>query len=183
LGQRAMTIHHSEFAARIARIEQGIGSARTTLYVGPDDTYQVVFGHARHAKRSAVPRAFANVGYPLTILVAFTVGVLANLCVRWISFYSDLPPPTSETIDYIMVMDFVIGMMASSIIGVFLRFGIRDYLGLRIAGILAGMVGLHNLVHLFPMAFERMFSPAWVGVMIGNTEPASLLVRGVSIAF
>jgi hypothetical protein len=178
-----MTIHHTDFAARISRIEQGIGSAKTTLYVGPDDAYQVVFGNARHAKHKRVPGTFQNLVYPLTILTAFAVGMLANLCVRWISFYSDLPPPNADNIDYMLTMDFVIAMMASSIIGVFFRFGIRDHIGLRVGGILAGMVGMHNLVHMYPSLFEHLFSPAWVGTMIGNTEPASLLVRGVSIAF
>ncbi len=178
-----MTAQNFEFAERLTRIQSGIGSAKTTLYVGPDDTYQVVFGRQGSGRKAGSRAALANLAYPLTILCAVLIGVLANICTRWISFYSDVPPPTADNIDYIMVMDFVIAMMASSIIGVICRFGIRAYIGLRIAGILGAMVGLHNLVHLYPALFEQIFSPAWVGAMLGNTEAGSLLIRGVSIAF
>jgi hypothetical protein len=183
MGHGAMTAQNFEFAERLSRIESGIGSAKTTLYVGPDDTYQVVFGRRGRKQKRRVRGTFGNMAYPLTIVLAVMVGVMGNLCSRWLSFYSDMPPPTADTIDYVMVMDFVIAMMASSILGVFCRFGIRDYIGLRIAGILGGMVGLHNLVHLYPARFEQLFSPAWVGTLMGNTEASSLLIRGVSIAF
>jgi hypothetical protein len=184
MGHGAMTAQNFEFTARLARIEAaGLGSAKTTLYVGPDDSYQVQYGRRGAAQNSGMRGVMGNMAYPLTIISAFLIGVLGNLCTRWISFVSDIPPPTAENIDMVMVMDFVIAMMAASIIGVICRFGIREYIGLRIAGILAGMVGLHNLVHLYPTAFDTIFSPAWVGALMGSTEPGSLLIRGVSIAF
>lgn len=39
----------ADFAARIARIEQGVGSSKRTLYVGVDETYRIPERMLRHA--------------------------------------------------------------------------------------------------------------------------------------
>lgn len=178
-----MTAQHFEFAARLSRIESGVGSSKSTLYVGPEESYVVSYPRRGRGQGGGLRDAVANATYPLTIIFAFLVGVLANIGTRMISFLSNAAAPTADNIDYLLVMDFVIAMMLSSIIGVIFRIGIKDYIGIRIAGVIAAMIGLHNLVHLYPQKFEMVFSPVWVGIVINNTEPNSLLVRGVSIAF
>ena len=178
-----MTAQHFEFAGRLARVQAGQGSFKSTLYVGPEEAYTVTFGRRGQRKNGALRNLFGNAAYPAIMIIAFSVGIAANIGARMISFVSRTAAPTANTIDYLMVMDFVLAMMLSSIIGVVFRIGIREHLGLRIAGILVGMAGLHNLVHQYPATFEVIFTPAWVGGIINSTEPYSLLIRGATIAF
>jgi hypothetical protein len=183
MGQGAMTAQNFEFAERLARINGGIGSAKTTLYVGPEDSYQVAYHTRGQSRRGGVGSVFGNALYPMTLALAILVGVVAQFGTRWLMLVSDTPAAIAENIDYQLIMDFALAMMLSSVIGVFCRFGIRDYIGLRTFGILVGMIAGHNLVHMFPRFFETLYSPAWVGSVINSTEANSLLLRGVSITF
>jgi predicted DNA-binding transcriptional regulator len=175
-----MSAQQSEFAARIARIEQGIGSSKTTLYVGLDETYAVKY---RQRGQSGKFQMAHNAAYPLTILLAFAVGVLSNAIARLAAFLSQGLPDGGTNLDYLMMMDFVTAMMLSLVIGACLGMNIRNFMAARSLGIVAGMLGLHNAVHLWPDLFARVYSTPWVGYILSTTEPRSLLWRGVSFVF
>jgi hypothetical protein len=179
-GQNAMSMCQTDFADRISRIEKGIGSSKTTLYVGLDETYSVSY-HARG--KAGKLDTVRNAGYPLSVLVAFILGLLSNAIARLAAFMSQgLPDGTANT-DHLMVMDFVTAMMLSVVIGACLGMNIRKFMVARSLGVVGGMLGLHNAVHIWPWLFEPVFTKLWVGYILSSTEARSLLWRGVSFTF
>lgn len=175
-----MSVHQTDFAARIARIEKGIGSSKTTLYVGLDETYAVTYrARGTHGTLDLAH----NAGYPLLVLLAFCVGLVSNALARLSVFMSQgLPDPTVGA-DMAMMMDFITAMMLSVVIGAVLGMNIRNFMMARSLGVVAGMFGLHNAVHIWPWLFEPVFSKLWVGYILSSTEARSLVWRGVSFAF
>lgn len=180
LGQNAMSVHQTDFAARIARIEKGIGSSKTTIYVGLDETYAVQY---RARGKNGTLDLARNAGYPLSVLLAFCIGVLSNGLSRLATFLSQGLPDGTINVDYAAMMDFITAMMLSVVIGACLGMNIRNFMVARSLGVVAGMFGLHNVVHQWPWLFEPIFSKLWVGYILSSTEARSLLWRGVSFAF
>jgi hypothetical protein len=180
LGRNAMSVHQTDFAARIARIEKGIGSSKTTIYVGLDETYAVQYRQRGNGGALDLAR---NAGYPLSVLLAFCIGIVSNVIARLAAFLSQGLPETGANADYMMMMDFITAMMLSVVIGACVGMNIRNFMAARSLGVVAGMFGLHNAVHLWPWAFEPVFSKLWVGYILSSTEARSLLWRGVSFAF
>jgi hypothetical protein len=180
LGQKAMSAQQTEFAARIARIEKGIGSSKTTLYVGLDETYAVRYRARGKGGKLDMAR---NAAYPLSVLVAFCVGVLSNAIARLAAVMSQGLPERGVNVDYLMMMDFITAMMLSLVIGACLGMNIRNFMVARSLGVVAGMLGLHNAVHMWPWLFEPIFTKLWVGYIMTSTEARSLVWRGVSFAF
>jgi hypothetical protein len=178
-----MSSHLLEFSARLARIESGIGSSKSTLYVGMDETYAVSYGQRGHGRGNSLADTFRNVGYPVTVLVAFLIGVAANVTARFVDFWLNGLPTASDNIDMQMAMDFGIALVVSSVLGMFFRIGIRDFVMMRLMGIGAGMLMLHNVVHTYPQHFETVFSPIWVSHVVSSTEAGSIVWCGVSIVF
>ncbi len=175
-----MSAQQTDFAARIARIEKGIGSSKTTLYVGLDETYAVNYGKRGASGKFQMAR---NASYPLTIAMAFCVGLLSNAIARLAAFLSTGLPKGNVNLDYLAMMDFVTAMMLSLVIGAVLGMNIRNFMAARSLGVVAGMLGLHNAVHLWPDLFARIYTTPWVGYILSTTEPRSLLWRGVSFVF
>jgi hypothetical protein len=180
LGQNAMSVHQTDFAARIARIEKGIGSSKTTIYVGLDESYAVTYRARGNGGKLDMAR---NAALPLTVLIAFGVGVLSNTLARLAAFLSQGLPEPGINVDYMMMMDFITAMMLSLVIGACLGMNIRNFMVPRSLGVVAGMLGLHNAVHVWPWLFEPVFSKLWVGYILTSTEARSLVWRGMSFAF
>jgi hypothetical protein len=175
-----MSVHQTDFAARIARIEKGIGSSKTTIYVGLDETFAV--SYRKHGSNGTLDLA-RNAGYPLSVLFAFCIGLLANATARLAAFLSQGIPDGSIDVDYTMMMDFITAMMLSVVLGAIVGMNLRNFMVARSLGVVGGMFGLHNAVHLWPWAFEPVFSKLWVGYILTSTEARSLVWRGVSFAF
>jgi len=179
-GQKAMSAQQTEFAARIARIEKGIGSSRTTVFVGLDEAYAV--SYRARGKNGSLDLA-RNALYPLSVLLAFGIGVSANALARLAAFLSQGIPDGSVNPDYAMMMDFITAMMLSVVIGAMLGMNLRNFMVARSLGVVSGMFGLHNAVHLWPWAFEPVFTKLWVGYILTSTESRSLVWRSVSFVF
>jgi hypothetical protein len=181
LGYRAMSPHQLEFSARLARIESGIGSSKSTLYVGMDETYAVNYGRRGQGRGNSVADTLRGIGYPVMVALAFMIGVAANVAARFVDFMWNGLPAASDNIDMQMAMDFGIALIVSSVLGLFFRIGIRDFVMMRLIGIAAGVLMLHNAVHAYPQYFETVFSPVWVSHIISSTDAGSVVWRGVSI--
>jgi hypothetical protein len=52
----------------------------------------------------------------------------------------------------------------------------------RLIGIAAATLALHNVVHAYPLYFEPVFSQLWVSHVVTSTDAGSIVWRGVSIA-
>ncbi len=178
-----MSLHQTEFSARLARIESGVGSSKSTLYVGMDETYSVSYGRRGAQKRgNSVADSIRNLGYPIMVILAFLVGVAANVAARLVEFRMNGLPTAADNIDVQMAINFGVALMIASVLGTVFRIGIRDFVMVRLMGIAAGVLGLHNVVHAYPQYFEQVFSTIWVSHITTATEAGSIVWRGVSIA-
>jgi hypothetical protein len=176
-----MSPHQLEFSARLSRIETGTGSSKSTLYVGADETYAVTYRQRGQKKGSPVSNGVRKIAYPLIAILAFAIGIASNVLARLADFMLNGLPDGTENVDLMLGLHFVAALMISSIIGVFFRFSISDFMVTRMIGIGAGMIGLHNVVHTHPQYFEPIFSAAWVNYIINSTEAATIIWRGASI--
>jgi hypothetical protein len=178
-----MSAHLVEFSARLARIESGIGSSKTTLYVGMDETYAVTYGRRGRQRGNPVADSIRNMLYPLSVVVAFCIGVVAHGAALLLDFRLNGLPTSTDNIDIQMAINFVAALAVSSVLGVCFRIGVRDFLIVRVMGIVAGVLLLHNLVHAYPDHFAPVFSELWVSHVVSSTDANSIVWRGVSIAF
>jgi hypothetical protein len=169
-----------EFAARIARIEAGCGS-KTTVYVGMDETFQLM--PSGRARKGGEFEVFRNALYPLSMVVCFGLGVLANAAATWLRFFlNGLPDPGADP-DVDMAIQLVSAFCIAMVVAHFLRLRSGELTLSKSLGVVVCMLSFHNAVHLWPEAFKIAFSPMWVGQMLAQTEPDSLLWRGICFTF
>jgi hypothetical protein len=178
----AMTPQQAEFTARLARIEAAAGKRSTTLYVGPDESY-VLDRPVRRRNRSALLVMMGNAAYPLSLVLSFLVGFLAFGIGRYIRFHltgaADAPPdPDTE-----MLIEVCSGLVIAAMLGQFDRMKSFEYLVAKSLGVVVALLTFHNLVHEFPEQFKMLFSPIWVTKVVTQTEPFSLVWRGISFTF
>jgi hypothetical protein len=165
-----------EFAARIARIEAGCGS-KTTVYVGMDETFQLK--GRRKGPAGGQIEILRNALYPLSIVVCFALGIAANALATWLRFRLDgLPDPAADP-DVNMAVQLMAGFCIAMVVAHLLRLRSGELTLAKSLGVVVGMLTLHNAVHVWPEAFKAAFSPLWVGQVIAQTEPQSLLWRGI----
>lgn len=176
----AMSAHHTEFQARLARIQAGQGFTKATVYVGMESAFTYVPSNRRRAGMGQVAR---NAGFALSFPMTLLVGFLSYGLERYAALvFGGLPDPNSNP-DIVMVQiaatAFGIAVVATHLMG--LRD--RGLLIAKILGVAGGMLFFHNLVHLWPSVFDHIYSPIWVAKVVSETEPHSLLWRGVSFRF
>ncbi len=179
-GRAVMSAHHSEFQSRLARIQAGEGFTKATVYVGMETAFTYV---PTNRRKSGMGQAVQNAGFALSFPMALLVGVLSYGLERYAAMvFGGLPDPNAN-IDVEMVQiaatAFGIAVVATHLMG--LRD--RSLLLAKILGVAGGMLFFHNLVHLWPSVFDRIYSPIWVAKVMSETEPHSLLWRGVSFQF
>ena len=176
----AMSQNHSDFAARMKRIE--MGAKTQTLFVGVDEVYQVK-RREKLVKLSRGQRLVRKIAVPFTVLMALAVGVASHAAGRVAMFHINgmSDPKVSAQIDMLeqWVIGFGIAMLLSAILG--LRSGRATVMSL--AGAACGVLLFHNAVHLYPDFFELVTSPAWVDQITGGTRFHSILWGGTSIPF
>lgn len=173
-----MSPQQNEFASRLSRIESGVGSSKTTLYVGMDESYAVSY-RQRGQNGGASDRGSGRL---MKVAFAALIGVAANIAARWTDFALNGLSDGTESVDGVLIAQFVMALVAASILGMVFGIGVRAFAVARVFGIVVGMVGLHNLVHVYPKQFEVVFSNAWVSQIVSTTATPSVLWRGASIA-
>lgn len=169
----------TEFLARLARIESGAGSSKTTLFVGLDET--ILVNNKANAKMlkkaAAVPQKRLG---PLEMLLCLVLGVFS--LVLGLYFRFSITGNTNEigSPDVNMAINGGIGLAIMLLIGYFLRFPLLKMIPVGTLGVLAGLVAFHNLVHFYPEKFAELFSPVWVEQVVTTTAANSIIWRGVS---
>jgi hypothetical protein len=175
-----MPPHQSEFAARIARIESGSGSTKSTVFVGTDERYTSL----PRQYAAAVRRARANSEEekaPPSFIFCFTLGVVAYGLGQFARFkMAGLPDPATDA-DTAMLTNGAFGLAVLMALSLLMGKRMRSLSIAKVMGLAAGLVLFHNVVHLAPTVFERAFSPEWVAQVTASTEPQSLYWRGESI--
>ncbi len=148
------------------------------IYVGPAEDSD------RDPKRkkgiSALPTLRETIGYPMSIVGAFVIGMLAVLITRWVRYTLAGGTLSGEDADITMAIDAGLALAIGFVLKQMFRFSGKIQETAKTMGIFAMICVMHNMVHLWPGAFELAFSPEWVTDVVETTEPKSILFRGVS---
>jgi len=154
------------FHERIARVEERLVQNRI---------------EARKAHRHR-PRPARRGGLFPNILALVTGGlaVVASRLVRALFFDAQLSgvDPTMT-----MLNDAALALAAAFLVKALCRFNLTQFALLQGGGAAVMLVGMHNLVHLAPELFGRVFPQPWVAQVLATTEPNSLLIQGASVLF
>ena len=137
----------------------------------------------RKSKRAeaGLPSFSENIRYPLMIVWAAILGMIAVFLSRYIRFHLTGGSLTGgENAEMIMIID---GIIAAGGVFALKQLFAMDDKTLQFSqsvGVLIMVLGMHNLVHAFPKVFTTVFSSEWTQEVLETTEPKSILFRGVS---
>ena len=169
----------SEFLARLARIESGTGSSKSTLFVGLDETILVDNKASAKMLKKAAAVPQKRLG-PFDLLLCMAMGVFSLAFGLYIQFTLTGNANPWGSPDQVMAINGGIGLSITLFLGYFLRMPVFRMIPVGAIGVLAGMVAFHNLVHFYPEKFAEMFSPIWVEQVTTTTAANSIIWRGVS---
>ena len=173
------TTQKSEFLARLARIEAGTGSSKSTLYVGLDQSVLVSNKDNSKLLKKATNAPQKRLGLleAVLCLVLGAVSIGLALYLRF-SFAPASVGPVSADIE--MAINGGLGLAMTAFAGYVLRMPILQMIPVGAVGVMAGVVAFHNLVHFYPDRFAVVFSPVWVDQVVTATDANSIIWRGVS---
>lgn len=176
-----MTAASSDFTDRLERIRQRAPNTNGTILVGLDGRYAPP--DRKLPRRSKSSDLVQNAAYPLSILAAFLLGACASAVGRFARFALEKGPLIKPDPDMDMILNGVIGILISLILSQFIRMRTREHAAIQSLGVLAMLLGFHNLVHWQPEIFVRLFSQLWVTDILTTTKPSSILFRGITFDF
>lgn len=165
----------SDYAARLARVQSGGLGCSRTIFVGIDEAYYIP------ARDRPKPRGsgslLINLGYPLGLVLAHCLGLIADAAGRLLRF--GLMPQFQPEAASAMLINAGLGIALGFLLAKLCRLKTRQHRVLLVIGVLLGGMTLHNLVHAAPQVFDRLFSPLWVAEVLHSTQPQSLQLRGI----
>jgi type IV secretory pathway TrbD component len=136
------------------------------------------------AKRSARRRKPARTqGGMLSHLLALGTGglaVVASRLIRALVFDAQL---NGADATMAMMNDAALALAVAFLVKAMFHFNLTQFALLQGSGAAAMLLGMHNLVHLAPELFGRVFPAHWVSQVLATTEPHSLLIQGASVMF
>lgn len=167
----------NEFLSRLARIESGAGSSKSTLYIGVDGT--VMATSKLNAKLQK--QATATPAKPLGVvgaLLSAAFGIIALGLALYVRFLVTGQAGPLDNADLTMAMNGGAALGIAIFAGFMLKMPLLKYTPLSVVGIMVGLVGFHNLVHVYPTQFADLFSPVWVEQVVSSTPANSIIWRG-----
>lgn len=169
----------NEFLARLARIESGAGSSKSTLFVGLDETILVDNkAKAKILKKAAVvPQKRLGPFETVLCVVLGLASLVFGLYCRF-SITGNADPWGSPDVE--MAINGGLGLTIALFLGYFLRMPLLKMAPICLVGVMAGVVAFHNLVHFYPDKFAELFSPVWVEQVVTATAANSIIWRGVT---
>ena len=157
------------FKARLARLAAHAGNTNATLHIGMSDQLpRAAFERHRLAPRAAAapePRT-----EPFMLLLGLVSGALAWVWAQWMRV--SLMPGGDPLVT--LVTDLSVGLTAVLLLRAILGLHGRTALLFQLIGMATAIVGLHNMVHLWPEQFARFFPGAWVSSVLSHTQPMSV---------
>ncbi|MBC7479814.1 MAG: hypothetical protein H7317_17270 [Pseudorhodobacter sp.] len=178
----SISSNHSDFAARVARIEKNTAEARQLLFVGVDEVYSLPL-RARKAHVSGLRAVLTNALYPASMVAAVVLGVVSHGIGQILRYHAQGLPELKANPDIEMLGQVILGIVIAVALGYVFRLQARSLMTLKSAGVVIGVLFLHNAVHLYPRLFAQMTSAVWVNQMVSHTLPHSMLWRGISFVF
>ena len=174
--------NHVDFAARLARVEENIASARQLLWVGVDEVYSMP-RRARKVRVTGLRGLVQNAIYPLSMMAAVVLGAVSHGIGQIARFHVQGLPDLHGNPDIETLGQVTLGIVISMALGYVFKLQSKSFMTLKSAGAVIGMLFMHNAVHLYPKAFAVMTSAMWVNQVVSQTRPHSMLWRGISFVF
>ena len=175
----AVSDSHYDFALRLKRIEASAVARTQRLFVGEDESY-IVPRRNRVVKQTGLAALLGNAMYPVSLVLAVVLGVLAHAAGMIIRFYLQGLTNWKANPDLEMVKQVVLGYALAMVFGYLLGLRSSTLTPLKSLGAGLGVLFFHNAVHLYPQVFARLTSELWVSQMMAHTHAHSLLWRGIS---
>lgn len=171
------TAQKNEFLSRLSRIESGTGSSKSTLYVGVDGTVMATSkDNAKLKKQAAAVKAKPLGLFGLLISVCF--GAMAVGIALYLRFLITGEVGPLNNPDMTMAINGGTALTIALFGGYMLRMPMLKYIPVSAVGVLLGVIGFHNLVHVYPSQFADLFSVVWVEQVVSNTAANSIIWRG-----
>lgn len=172
------TAQKADFHNRIARINAGTGTCKTTVFVGQESQ----FTYTPRNKRNQAGRPI-NLGGASRAIAAITC-VVAGFAAYGLARYGEWLAFGAQQ----SVSAAGMAQAQSAAISLAIALLLTHLMGLRdrglllpkVLGVVAGILFFHNVVHAWPMAFETLFSPGWVAQVMAETEPGSVNLAGAN---
>jgi hypothetical protein len=180
-----MNIQHSDFANRIARIEAGENSFKSTIFVGADETYHPAEIKAAFRKKPVrmtkevkvqSPRGAKKRGSVLAMPLAFLIGAVALVLWRMTDFQMHGVASLGADPMKMLAVNAATGMALAILICQATSLTAPQHILAAFLGLVAMSFGLPNLVEIAPDQFGQIFSPAWVGQLLAMNGPAQLIL-------
>jgi hypothetical protein len=169
------------FHDRISRIEAKAAKGTQTVHVGDDEM------DLRELKRldndpALKRRRHYHTGmlWSAIAVISAATSVIAIRAVR-ADFFQALLTGTEAQSE--LITDLVLSLLAVLFIRQLFSLRWRSFVALQLPAVLAMVLGMHNLVHVAPQAFARVFPQPWVETVLATTEMNSVLLPGKSITF
>lgn len=169
----------NDYHARLERVRLGGSHTKHTIFVGLDDSF--IYHGAGPVKKSKVSEFRINVGYPISLVAALLVGMLAYTLGRYVRFKVLTSLPQDLSIDADISLNALIALLTTVVLSRLFKLTTRLHYSLQALGIVAMTISFHNLVYLKPDLFNAAFSPVWVNEVMTETKPQSLFIRGITI--
>ena len=174
----AISQNHLEFAARLARIEKSVASARQLLFVGVDEVYWMP-RRDRRARPSRGRAFLGNLLYPVSLVAAVALGALSHGLGQVVRFHVQGMPDRAANPDIEMLVQIILGIVLSMVLGLALGLNSKAFTALKSVGVVLGLLLFHNAVHLWPRPFAQVTSEIWVNQIVSHTKVYSLVWRGI----
>jgi len=171
------TMSTETFAARVARVQAGAANTKGTIFVGQDEQYHL--GQRNVLPQSKAREIAGNALYPLSLLGAFGVGLLAVALGSYARFQLAAGQSELEDADLEMALSSVIGFALSFVFAQMFRLKSKEHKALQGMGVFVMVCGLHNFAHWTPGLMSMVFSPEYVARTQTETPPNSARFRGV----
>lgn len=168
------------FAARIARIQAGAENTKGTIFVGQDERHHL--GRPETKRPAKGTEAARNTLYPLSLIGAFGLGLLAVALGSYARFQLMAGQDALEDADLEMAISGVIGLALSFVLAQLFRLTSKEHKGMQGAGVFVMVCAFHNLAFWAPGPMSALFSPAYVAGIQAEAPPNSARIRGAYFA-
>ena len=123
-----------------------------------------------------------RLSYPISFIGAFLLGVGAVFLSRYIQFQMIGVPgdPKAGSQDLISI---VLAMAAIFLISFLLNGRQKEFARTSALAMMATTFTFHNAVWAYPDSFEQVYGPDWVEMVKKQTEPSSIRLFSIVIAF
>lgn len=166
------------FQQRLSRITD----PRNTTWTDPE-TGMDIPRRMKRPPRAKKSELLENLGYPLSFLVSFLLGMVAVFASRYLRWHLLGMSGAEGDPDILMMIDGGLAAAMGFVLQSLFHMRAPEHVTAQFAGVLAMICGMHNLMWWYPEEMGLVFGPDYVKTVMTLTEPDSLLFRGVSFAW